>query len=87
MNDIEQAQRARADKTLLDGAHEARRIAEAYVGQLSPALQPLEVARESIALMIAVIAVCDAFGTTRAMAIEIFTDLATKLAYPAAVIE
>lgn len=87
MNDIERAQRARADKALLDGAHEARNIAAAYVERLLPGLRPLEVARESIALMISVIAVCDAFGTTRAMAIEIFTDLATKLAYPSAVIE
>lgn len=87
MNDIERAQRARADKALREGAHEAQGIAKAYVECLSPALLPVEVARESIALMIAVIAVCDAFGTTRAMAIEIFTNLANGLAYPSAVIE
>jgi hypothetical protein len=87
VSDIERAQRARVERALKDGAVEACSLAKTYVQCLSPELKPLEVAVETHGLMIAVIAVCDAFGTSRELAIELFTKLARDLAFPSAVLE
>jgi hypothetical protein len=87
VSDIERAQRDRAERALKDGAADARTLAKAYVEHLSPELKPLEVAVETHGLMIAVLAVCDAFGTPRELAVELFTKLARDLAFPSAVLE
>jgi hypothetical protein len=87
VSDIERAQRDRAERALKDGAAEARILAKSHVEHLSPELKPLEVAVETHGLMIAVLAVCDAFGTSRELAIELFTKLARDLAFPSAVRE
>lgn len=83
-SDIERARAARLAKLEGEQSLEATRIARALVEQLGP---EVNAGVESIALMIATIAVCDAFGIPRATMVESFTDLAKRLSYPAAVIE
>jgi hypothetical protein len=86
-NDIEKARTAREQRAFVEGAAEARAIATILVEGLSSNLQPLELAVQCQALMIAAIAICDACGTSREAAIALFINLATGLSHPAAVFE
>jgi hypothetical protein len=87
-NDIEKARVAREQRAFAEGAAEARAIATTLVEGLPCDLQqPLDIAVNCQALMIAAIAVCDACGTPREMAIQLFTNLAKGLTHPVAVIE
>lgn len=87
MTDIEEARKAREAKAEEMRSHTATQIAASYVEAMSADADAFGAATQSTALMIAVIAVCDAFGITRATAVECFTDLAKNLTYPAAVIK
>lgn len=86
-NDIERARHDRDQRAFREGAAEAQAIATTLVEGLPCDLPPLELAVQCQALMIAALAVCDACGTSREMAIELFTNLATKLSCPVAVFE
>jgi hypothetical protein len=87
MNDIEKARRDRDERALHEGAVEARVIATKLVEGMSGNVPALELAVECQAFMIAALAVCDACGTSREQAIELFSNLAKGLSFPAAVFE
>lgn len=87
MNDIEKARAAREHRAFADGAAEAVVMAKKLVEGLTGGMQPIEIAVQTQALMIAALAVCDACDTPRELAIQLFTNLAKNLSHPVAVFE
>lgn len=83
-NDIEQARAARMKK--LEGADGEKCVEIA--SDLVEAVDPEgRIDIEAIALMIAAIALCDAFDIGRDTQLDIFANLLKKLEYPAAVLK
>lgn len=84
MTDIEEARTARMKK--LEGADGERCVEIA--SELVQAVDPDgRIDIEAIALLVAGIALCDAFGIARDTQLDIFANLLTKLDNPAAVIK